>query len=307
MAKKVKKVQSKNANPLVGLVMVMVFVGYFYVKLSGSSEQVAPQPSSGNPTRRNATATTVPIEVIPTNTLRTSGLSLITATLPPVQGTSETANASEPNSVATAADLPNPTHSGAQLDTQLITPSLVAIIAPATFTAIPDVMVRVKASKLNIRAASNLGGNVLGQIPFDETVHAIGISSDGAWTLVNYQNIEGWISLTPDFVTITGDLNTLAIIAPKIDYSSASKVDSSTKVPSKRSATSVPRATSKPRPTNPPSNAACNCSGPDLDCDNFSRQRDAQACYNQCMQQTGRDIFRLDGNDNDGRACESLP
>lgn len=232
---------------------------------------------------------------------------MITATLPLVQGTSEPSSASEPNSVTIAAELQHPTNSGIQLDTQLTAPSLVAIIAPATFTAIPDVMLRVKASKLNIRAASNLGGNVLGQIPFDETIRAIGISSDGAWAVVNYQNIEGWISLTPDFVTITGDLNTLAIVAPKIDYSSASKVDSSTKVPSKRSATSVPRATSKPRPTNPPSNAACNCSGPDLDCKDFSRQRDAQACYNQCMQQTGNGIFRLDGNDNDGRACESLP
>ena len=55
-------------------------------------------------------------------------------------------------------------------------------------------------------------------------------------------------------------------------------------------------------------NAACNCSGPDLDCTaNFSTHAEAQACYNYCVAQGFGDVFRLDGNDNDGLACESLP
>ena len=57
----------------------------------------------------------------------------------------------------------------------------------------------------------------------------------------------------------------------------------------------------------PPPIAACNCNGPDLDCSNFSTHAQAQACYNYCMVQRGSDVYRLDGDDNDGRACEALP
>ena len=53
--------------------------------------------------------------------------------------------------------------------------------------------------------------------------------------------------------------------------------------------------------------AVCNCSGPDLDCGDFSSHNAAQACYNYCVSQGFGDVFRLDGNDNDGQACESLP
>jgi len=54
-------------------------------------------------------------------------------------------------------------------------------------------------------------------------------------------------------------------------------------------------------------NAPCNCSGPDLDCKDFNSHASAQACYNYCVSHGFGDVFRLDGNDNDGRACESLP
>lgn len=64
-----------------------------------------------------------------------------------------------------------------------------------------------------------------------------------------------------------------------------------------------------PLPTLAPSggNAVCTCSGPDLDCKDFSSHASAQACYNYCNSQGFGDVFRLDGNDNDGLACESLP
>jgi len=51
----------------------------------------------------------------------------------------------------------------------------------------------------------------------------------------------------------------------------------------------------------------CNCSGPDLDCKDFSSHASAQACHDYCQSLGLGDIFRLDGNDNDGLACESLP
>lgn len=53
--------------------------------------------------------------------------------------------------------------------------------------------------------------------------------------------------------------------------------------------------------------AVCNCSGPDLDCGDFSTHASAQACHDYCQSQGYGDVFGLDGNDNDGLACESLP
>lgn len=58
----------------------------------------------------------------------------------------------------------------------------------------------------------------------------------------------------------------------------------------------------------PPVSSACNCNqGNTLNCSDFSRQSQAQACHNQCVSEVGRDVHGLDGNDNDGLACESLP
>ena len=56
------------------------------------------------------------------------------------------------------------------------------------------------------------------------------------------------------------------------------------------------------RDDNPP----CDCAGPDLNCDHFATQEEAQACYDYCKARGYGDVFRLDG-DNDGSACESLP
>jgi endonuclease YncB( thermonuclease family)/RNA polymerase subunit RPABC4/transcription elongation factor Spt4 len=49
--------------------------------------------------------------------------------------------------------------------------------------------------------------------------------------------------------------------------------------------------------------AACECTGPDLDCKDFPSGSAAQECFDHCNPQYG-DIFRLD-RDKDGLACES--
>lgn len=54
-------------------------------------------------------------------------------------------------------------------------------------------------------------------------------------------------------------------------------------------------------------NAPCTCSGPDLDCQDFKTHTAAQACYVYCRDTGYGNTFKLDGNDNDGIACESLP
>jgi hypothetical protein len=50
----------------------------------------------------------------------------------------------------------------------------------------------------------------------------------------------------------------------------------------------------------------CPCDADTLNCGDFSTQAEAQACFDHCMAITGRDVHRLDQN-NDGVACESLP
>jgi hypothetical protein len=54
------------------------------------------------------------------------------------------------------------------------------------------------------------------------------------------------------------------------------------------------------------SGEACSCSANLYNCNNFSTQAEAQACFKYCISQGRGDIHRLDG-DNDGIACEHLP
>ena len=63
---------------------------------------------------------------------------------------------------------------------------------------------------------------------------------------------------------------------------------------------------SEPAPEPEPPPTGCNCTGPDLNCSDFSTHAEAQACYKRCKGLGYGDVFRLDG-DNDGIACESLP
>ena len=73
-------------------------------------------------------------------------------------------------------------------------------------------------------------------------------------------------------------------------------------------ATAIPVATAAPQRSQPLILVSdCDCSGDSLKCDDFSSHDEAQACYQHCLSAVGSDIHRLDGNDNDGLACESLP
>ena len=52
--------------------------------------------------------------------------------------------------------------------------------------------------------------------------------------------------------------------------------------------------------------AECFCTSNQYNCSYFTTHAAAQACYNFCWQETGRDVHQLDG-DSDKVACESLP
>ena len=60
------------------------------------------------------------------------------------------------------------------------------------------------------------------------------------------------------------------------------------------------------QPVSVPSGSGCDCSGNLYNCSDFKTQAQAQECYEHCMQVTGRDVHKMDG-DEDGRVCESLP
>lgn len=49
------------------------------------------------------------------------------------------------------------------------------------------------------------------------------------------------------------------------------------------------------------------CNADIYNCSNFSTHAEAQSVYEGCLGQVGYDVHGLDGNDNDGLACESLP
>jgi hypothetical protein len=51
----------------------------------------------------------------------------------------------------------------------------------------------------------------------------------------------------------------------------------------------------------------CPCDSNSLNCSDLNTQPEAQACTDFCISQGAGDIHRLDGNDNDGVACELLP
>jgi hypothetical protein len=52
--------------------------------------------------------------------------------------------------------------------------------------------------------------------------------------------------------------------------------------------------------------AMCDAKTKDFNCKDFKSQPEAQAVFERCKQLTGKDVYRLDG-DNNGKACESLP
>lgn len=99
-------------------------------------------------------------------------------------------------------------------------------------------------------------------------------------------------------VGTSGVAATLAPTAPPASTSAATPTSTAT-VTATHTATPTATATI---PTDPP----CPCDADTKNCSDFATQPEAQACFDHCMALTGRDVHRLDQN-NDGVACESLP
>jgi endonuclease YncB( thermonuclease family) len=77
--------------------------------------------------------------------------------------------------------------------------------------------------------------------------------------------------------------------------------------------TPLPTSTPIPTPTITPEHSAtptagveCNCEGHDLQCKDFGTHKEAQACFNYCVEEGYGDVFLLD-DDGDGVVCRGLP
>ncbi len=62
-----------------------------------------------------------------------------------------------------------------------------------------------------------------------------------------------------------------------------------------------------PESASPTTTASCSCSANIYNCGDFTTHAEAQAVHDCCVAQVGYDVHKLDGTDNDGLACESLP
>lgn len=88
----------------------------------------------------------------------------------------------------------------------------------------------------------------------------------------------------------------------------APATSTATNTPVPATATATPTATSTPTltPTATVVPGPCECTSDLYNCSDFDTQPEAQACFDYCLDITGRDIHRLDQNNNNV-ACESLP
>ncbi len=84
--------------------------------------------------------------------------------------------------------------------------------------------------------------------------------------------------------------------------------DSACPVEVKKTATAIPKIAVEPSTTPTISTGGRSCSGPDLDCSDFSSQSEAQAFFNSCGWSAENDPMKLDSvGIGDGIPCESSP
>lgn len=145
-----------------------------------------------------------------------------------------------------------------------------------TPTGIPIAIVSVNSA--NIRNGPGTNYDKIGYAVRDGGFVIIGKNESGDWYNIQLNRNEyGWIA------------------ASVVETMFAENVNISVTVP-------PPKIIQQEQPPQP----ICSCDGDRYNCSSFSRQWQAQSCYNYCIQQSAGDIHGLD-SDNDGRVCESLP
>lgn len=153
---------------------------------------------------------------------------------------------------------------------------------------------------INIRSGPGMNYDVVGWLLDGECVVVVETTTDGDWAKTE----KGWIG-TYYLVSSEDPISTQQL--PTAQSSSTNTPIPSRTISPTRKPTSVP--TTRPNPTRtppPPVSPVCSCSGNLYNCDNFSTQASAQACFEYCWSVVGYDVHWLDG-DGDGIACEWNP
>lgn len=126
---------------------------------------------------------------------------------------------------------------------------------------------RYTTEEVNVRNGPGTDYERIGSLPAGYRIRVLG--EQNGWYELSFNNGTGWVA---------GQYTSVSQPPPVVNNDN--------------SATAVP---------------SCDCYGRDLDCSDFASHAQAQACFNYCMAQRGSDIFQLDGEDDDGLACEILP
>lgn len=190
-----------------------------------------------------------------------------------------------------------------------------------TATVMPQVQVSVASA--NLRSGPGANYDVLGTAVADDVLFVVANNQAGDWyNVVLANNSRAWIAASVVEMADAFDLGvartipappTAAATSPPLPTNTIAPLATSTLAPLP---TNTLAPTQEPLPTAPPPSVPslpggvpgiCTCTGPDLNCSAFSSHNEAQACHDYCQSQGYGDIYGLDGNDNDGLACESLP
>lgn len=110
---------------------------------------------------------------------------------------------------------------------------------------------------------------------------------------------------TPQEATTTTDTSAQSPnTAPAADSTTDTEQTTTTTTTSEAPATTAPVI---PESASPTTTTSCSCSSNSYNCGDFTTHAEAQAVHDCCVAQVGYDVHKLDGTDNDGLACESLP
>lgn len=168
-------------------------------------------------------------------------------------------------------------------------------------TNTPRPQVRVINDGANIRGGPGTGFEVVANANSGDLFTIISMNESQDWINVRLPGgASGWIALS--IVEIVGSLENVRIVTPRPPTNTPTRPPTNT--PRPVPPTNTPRPAQPTQP--PPPAAVCECSYDAYNCGDFSTHRQAQACFDYCVQQGRGDIHRLD-SDGDGSACESLP
>ncbi len=110
---------------------------------------------------------------------------------------------------------------------------------------------------------------------------------------------------TPQEATTTTDTSSQSSnTAPATDSTTNAESTTATTTTTEAPPTTAPVI---PESASPTTTTSCSCSSNSYNCGDFTTHAEAQAVHDCCMTQVGYDVHKLDGTDNDGLACESLP